>query len=35
MLDKTVFFMHVVRYGSISEAAKAFHITVATGCRWL
>jgi len=35
MLDKTVFFMHVVRCGSISEAAKIFHITAATGCRWL
>lgn len=35
MLDKTVFFMHVVRCGSISEAAKEFHITAATGSRWL
>lgn len=35
MLDKTVFFMHVVRFGSISEAAKSFNITAATGSRWL
>lgn len=35
MLDKTVFFMHVVRYGSISEAAKEFNISAATGSRWL
>lgn len=35
MLDKSVFFLYVVRYGSISEAAKKFNITTATGSRWL
>lgn len=35
MLDKTVFYTQVIRYGSISEAAKNFNITAATGSRWI
>lgn len=35
MLDKVVFFLHVVRTGSISEAAKLNHISASAASRWL
>ncbi|GAB6260551.1 LysR family transcriptional regulator [Photobacterium sp. CCB-ST2H9] len=35
MLDKVVFFLHVVRSGSLSEAAKQYGISASAGSRWL
>ncbi|MDO6705982.1 LysR family transcriptional regulator [Photobacterium sp. 1_MG-2023] len=35
MLDKVVFFLHVVRSGSLSEAAKHYGISASAGSRWL
>ncbi|AJR06319.1 LysR family transcriptional regulator [Photobacterium gaetbulicola] len=35
MLDKVVFFLHVVRTGSISEAAKHNNISPSAASRWL
>ncbi|WP_311567562.1 LysR family transcriptional regulator [Photobacterium arenosum] len=35
MLDKVVFFLHVVRNGSLSEAAKQYGISASAGSRWL
>ncbi len=35
MLDKVVFFLHVIRSGSISEAAKINGISASAASRWL
>ncbi|MGF1702043.1 LysR family transcriptional regulator [Photobacterium makurazakiensis] len=35
MLDKVVFFLHVVRTGSISEAAKQNNMSASAASRWL
>lgn len=35
MLDKVVFFLHVVRTGSISEAAKLNNMSASAASRWL
>ncbi|MGF1876897.1 LysR family transcriptional regulator [Photobacterium frigidiphilum] len=35
MLNKVVFFLHVVRSGSLSEAAKQYGISASAGSRWL
>ncbi len=35
MLDKIVFFVYVVRFGSFSEAAKEYGISASAGSRWI
>ncbi|KXI21364.1 LysR family transcriptional regulator [Photobacterium sanguinicancri] len=35
MLDKVVFFLHVIRAGSLSVAAKQYGISPSAGSRWL
>ncbi|MCW8332518.1 LysR family transcriptional regulator [Vibrio paucivorans] len=35
MLDKMAFFVYVIRYGSISSAARKFNVSVSAGSRWL
>lgn len=35
MLDKMAFFIYVIRYGSISSAARRCNISVSAGSRWL
>ncbi|MCG7496125.1 LysR family transcriptional regulator [Vibrio sp. Of7-15] len=35
MLDKIVYFLHVVRTGSFSEAAKQYGISASAGSRWI
>ena len=35
MLDKVIFFLYVVRYGSFSEAAKQYGISSSAGSRWI
>ena len=35
MLDKVVFFLHVIRAGSLSEAAKQYGISASAASRWI